>query len=156
MRTQRCFLLALLLALNAQPTFASVLPEPERIEAVLEETDETETEEMREPDEPETQPEANEPETDAAKASSADSLPETTHAASTPDEEEETDLPLEDAALEEELINDLVQSEEEASKETDLTRMWDSLLSLLIVTNLFLALNLGCLCTVIFSRYVRG
>lgn len=31
-----------------------------------------------------------------------------------------------------------------------------SIVNLLVVSNLFAALNLGCICAAIFSRYVRG
>lgn len=38
----------------------------------------------------------------------------------------------------------------------DLTEAMESMTSLMVTSNLFQALNLGCTCAVIFCRYVRG
>lgn len=38
----------------------------------------------------------------------------------------------------------------------DFTEGMDSMISLMVISNLFQALSLGCSCAVIFCRYVRG
>lgn len=53
-----------------------------------------------------------------------------------------------------ELVNDLTQeSSEEVQAESQLA---ETIMYQLVVTNLLLALILGCICSAIFSRFIRG
>lgn len=56
--------------------------------------------------------------------------------------------------FETELINDLTQADGEEVQAVN--QITETIMYQLVVTNLLLALILGCICSVIFSRFIRG
>lgn len=56
--------------------------------------------------------------------------------------------------FETELINDLTQADSEEVQADN--QMMETIMYQLVVTNLLLALILGCICSAIFSRFIRG
>lgn len=171
--------LALVLALTSQPVLASELPDTDTgisiSDEIPEDTDagtETDREERTEPEEApydgESQTDAarenteeppeQPPEKETAEASDRISkeIPETE--ADIPDEDIlDEDIPDEDI-LEDDILEDDIPEDDAAAEDTspEMLQFFRFLISLLIVSNLFSALSLGCLCAVIFSRYMRG